>query len=61
MTYSLMLLSFVNIIHAQRVDPAPGPTQSVTCRPFGACEPCPHDAVRIFRHINLLNGELTDQ
>ncbi|KAG0707953.1 hypothetical protein DFH29DRAFT_795820 [Suillus ampliporus] len=38
-----MLLCFVNIIHAQEVDPSLNP--SVTCRAFGLCEPCPHDAL----------------
>ncbi|KAJ8582509.1 hypothetical protein M405DRAFT_561348 [Rhizopogon salebrosus TDB-379] len=41
--FFLMVLCAVDIIHAQRVDPAP--SQSVTCRPFGACEPCPQDAL----------------
>ncbi|KAG1859172.1 hypothetical protein C8R48DRAFT_261247 [Suillus tomentosus] len=38
-----MLLCVVNIIHAQHVDPSQN--RSVTCRPFGACEPCPLDAL----------------
>ncbi|OAX40615.1 hypothetical protein K503DRAFT_737153 [Rhizopogon vinicolor AM-OR11-026] len=47
LTFFLILLCVVNIIHAQQVHPPPAPTghQSVTCHPFGACEPCPQDAL----------------
>ncbi|KAG1729706.1 hypothetical protein EDB19DRAFT_1641730 [Suillus lakei] len=38
-----MLLCVASIIHAQHVDPSHN--RSVTCRPFGACEPCPPGAL----------------